>query len=668
MSNKRRKSTWLLSRKRLITLFGLFSLVLLLLCVRLGYIQIVKGGEYSKMAAAQQITDEVVEANRGDIRDTNGQILAQSAKCYSIWVRPSVLEMNDTKAANAEQKDKVTEELTKILDLDDVDSKELRKDLDSDKNQIKVVKYMDRDVADKVREAQLAGVSITEETKRYYPMGKFAAHLLGSVTDDNNGLSGIEQYYNKYLKGVAGRWIKNTDSRGNALSYGSSDYYDPVDGATVQLTVDEVIQHYTEKSIKKVMKQTSADRVSCLVMNPETGEVLAMASTPEFNPNNARVAPGGLDKSTFEAMSEKEQLKHLNKTWRNPLVSDTYEPGSTFKLLTTSAALEENLTNRDEHFVCNASINVAGAQIRCWQYPIAHGSQSLTEAVGNSCNPVFVQLAQRLGIKKYFDYMDLFGVSETTGIDYPGETKSLLQDADTAGPVGLSTMGFGQGIAVSPIQLLTAINAIGNEGFVMQPHIMKKITDSSGDVVKETKATKVRQAISQNTANRMKDIMEYVVSDGGAGNAIIKGYRVGGKTGTSQKYGRESGEVVASFVGMAPMEDPKITVLFIVDNPKGAIYGSTVAAPGAREILAKALRYLNIQPNENSSSMGKKMRAVPNVSGKSRDAAITKLAKEGFKYKVSPSNYKDKNFKVKDQYPKAGESYEKGGIVYLYAE
>lgn len=667
MKKKNNKTGWLLSRKRLIALFGVFSLVLLLLCVRTGYIQIVKGDEYSKMADAQQVNDEVVDAKRGDITDRNGQVLAQSTKCYSVWIRPSGLEMNDTEQDNVGAKDYVTEQLTEILKLDEEESAELRAELDSDKNQIKVAKHLERDTADRIREAELTAVSITEETKRSYPLGDFASHLLGSVTEDNNGLSGLERYYDKYLSGVAGRWIKDTDSDGNTLSYGEETYYEPEDGATLTLTLDEVIQEYTEKAVNSTMKKTDADRVSALVMDPETGEVLAMASTPSFDPNNSREPGNDISEDEFYSMSSSKQLKYLNDRWRNPLINDVYEPGSTFKLITTSAALEENLTNTNEHFACSGSINVQGTTIRCWIAPGSHGGENLVEAVGNSCNPVFVQLARRIGMTKFYDYLDLFGITDVAGIDYPGEATAILQDEKTAGEVGLSTMGFGQGIAVTPIQLLTAVNAIGNEGVIMQPHIMKKITSADGEVISENKPEKVRQAVSKKTVNTVKEIMQYVVEEGGAENAMIEGYEVGGKTGTAEKYGSEKGQVVGSFVGLAPIDDPQISVLLIVDNPRNGTYGSDVAAPGAKQIMEKTLKYLNIQPTkEKGQDTG--LKTVPDVTEKSAARARQILENRGFKYKDSPADHKNKDYKVKDQYPKAGSSLKKGGTVYIYGE
>ena len=330
-------------------------------------------------------------------------------------------------------------------------------------------------------------------------------------------------------------------------------------------------------------------------MIPKNGEILAMASTPGFDPNNSR-EPRSADKSAFKAMNSRQQLNYLNKMWRNPLTSDTYVPGSTFKLLTTSMALEEDKTTLNEHFYDKGYIDIAGTRLKCWRYTNPHGSENLEQAVGNSCNPVFAELATRLGINKFYAYLDLFGITERTGIDYPGEATSQLQNIKTAGPVGIATMGYGQGIAVTPIQLITAEASFGNGGMMMQPHLVKKITDSQGKTVKEFKAEKVRQTVSAETSKQICRTMEYVVNKGGAEKAQIKGYRVGGKTGTSNEEANGN-KITASFIGMAPMDDPQMIILYIVERPQGEIYGSTVAAPGAREVMEKSLRHLKIQPN-----------------------------------------------------------------------
>ena len=461
---------------------------------------------------------------------------------------------------------------------------------------MKVAKYLDKETSDKVKELDVTGIEIAEDTKRYYPLGNFASHLLGSVSDDNEGRTGIEQEYDEYLSGVAGRWIKNTDVNGNTLSYGNEKYYQAEDGLDVVLTIDEVLQHYAENAIANGMKETKANRIMCLVMDPKTGDVLAMATNPGFNPNEPTQPVSASELEAFNNfMSVKEQTEYLSEMWRNPIVSDTYEPGSTFKLVTTSAALEEGVTTPDTEYYCNVSYTVPGTNItlHCWS-TVPHGAGTLTEAVGNSCNPVQIQLALKMGKDTYYDYLEMFGITQKTNVDLPAETSAIIQDKDAIGQVELSTMAYGHGIAVTPIQLAAAVCAIGNDGVLMQPRVVKELRDSDGDTVKtfETKGGKKGDFIK--TADEMKSIMEYVVSEGGGGNAKIAGYRIGGKTGTADKVvnGKYSSDTYSSFIGMAPMEDPQLVVLVVVDSPSGVQFGGATAAPIAREFLENALPYL----------------------------------------------------------------------------
>lgn len=596
--NKRKKidplRVSLADKKRLTLAFGVFCIVIVLLGIRMGYLQIVKGDDLKKKAIAQQTKDELVESKRGEIVDCKGNKLAVSTIKYSVWVRPSSVIGKETDPEKQNKKlESTARELSGIIHKDQDDLlKEMKKKIPL----VKVAKYQSGEVVDKIRESSLDGVSITEETKRAYPLDNFASQLLGSVTDDNNGLSGLEQYYNKELRGSAGRWVQSKDAAGNSLFYGEEKYYAPEDGNSLELTVDEVIQHYAEDAVAWSKKKTGASRVRCIVMDPKTGGVLAMAATGGFDPNNARDGSSKYDKEKLSKMSPKKQLEYLNKIWRNPLVNDTYEPGSTFKLFTLAMALEEDLTNFGEHFNCSGSINVNGTRIKCAVYPGAHGYQSLVQGLGNSCNPVFVTLAKRIGIKRFYRYLSLFGFDEKTGIDYPGEASAIFQDEKNAGPVGIATLGFGQGIAVTPIQLITGVCSLVNDGALMKPHIVKAIKDKKGNVIKEIKPQKVRQTVSLDTSKKIRKGMEYVVSKGGADKAQIKGYRVGGKTGTANKVDPKTGKygkkIIPSFIGVAPINDPRICVLYIVDDPPGEAFGSTVAAPGARRVMKNALRYL----------------------------------------------------------------------------
>jgi len=657
-------------KKRLILIFAIVCLVTVALCFRVGWIQIVNGAEYSKEATEQQTRDVPIPAKRGTIVDRNGHELAVSAVTFSVWATPGSVRSGNTDEKRSANVDKVVNTLSEILQMD---IEEVRALVTKNVSLVKVAKYQDKETVDKIRDAGLPGIQIAEDVKRYYPHGTFASHVLGSVTDDNNGLAGLELRYNQYLAGVPGRWIKNTDVVGNGLSYGTEKYYQAEDGLSIQLTIDEVIQHYIEKSIETVQANTEADRVMCLMMNPKTGEILGMAMTPEYDPNNPRVPLDEAQATYVSGLSDTDKLAYWNVMWRNPMISDVYEPGSTFKLLTTSMALEEGVTSLSDRFVCTHNYNVAGTMLHCWK-STPHGAQNLVEAVGNSCNPVFIQLAQRMGEETYYQYLGLFGLPGKTGIDFPGEGLAILQPRETAGPVGLATMAYGQGIALTPIQMLTAISALGNGGKLLQPRFVKALVDSDGNVVEKFDTKVIRQVISEETAAEMCLIMESVVAEGGGGNAKVDGYRVGGKTGTASKVINGTyadGAYYSSFVGMAPMDDPQVAILLIVDTPKGSIFGSTTAAPGVQQILSDTLRYLNIEPTytqEELAQIESKLSIVPNVKGDSFSEAIGKLGGVSLTYTVSPAMESNEDFIVVDQYPKAGEKLNTGGSVYLYRE
>ena len=516
-------------KKRIVLGFVLLSLLLLGLTFRVGWHQIVNADELTDMAIEQQTRDVPVSAKRGSIYDRNGKELATSITCYTVWVRPAQIAENRTDA----QITKLAEGLAEIIDkeADDVKAK-----LTTQQALVSVVKYLDKETADKVRtfvsENDISGVDISEDTRRYYTLGNFASQVLGSVTIDNTGRTGIELEYDQYLSGVAGRWSRNVDVNENELVDGTETYYEAQDGLNVVLTIDEAIQYYVEKALEEGMEETEADRIMCLVMDPNTGEILASAVTPGFDPNNATQPDDEAELKKFNKLSEKEQMEYLYDLWRNPIVSDTYEPGSTFKLITASSALEEGAVDLNDTFTCNTKINISGVNLHCWS-TVDHGTQTLKEAVGNSCNPAHAKIATIMGKEAFYKYIDLYGITEKTGIDYPGETGSIMYNIDDVGPVELATIGYGQSISLTPIQLLTAVNAIGNGGDLIQPRYVKALTDSDGNVVEEYGPEVVRQVISSQTAAEMREIMEYVVSEGGGGTANITGYRIGGKTGTA---------------------------------------------------------------------------------------------------------------------------------------
>ena len=652
------------SRRNLILVTIILFAFILAVTLRVGYVQIVKGQEYSERALSQQTTDTSIEAERGIIYDRNQEKLAQSVKCYTILVYPAEIGKYDSKKKQRIMQIATADGLAETLNLD---KEETRKKLTGKSGEVIIAKNIDRETAQKVRKLDPSGTIISSSTKREYPNGTLAANVMGMVNEENTGQSGLELEYNNYLSGIAGRTVQYTDTNGKKLSYSPSNerYYEPENGCDIITTIDLVVQSYTEDAIAKVQKKTSADRVFAIVMDTETGDILSMSQTPSFDHNNPYEPSSSSEKAKFKNMSTKEQSEYLSKMWRNPLISDVYEPGSVFKLLTTAIALEEDAASLNSNFYCSGAKQVAGETIYCWNRG-GHGSQTLEQAVGNSCNPVFMTLATEVGISKFYDYLDNFGITGTTGIDFPAEGNSILQSEDSAGPVGLATIGFGQGVAVTPIQLITAISSLGNDGKLMKPRLVKGIKDKKTNKVQEIRPEVVRKTVSKETADEMKEIMEYVVAEGGGGTASVSGYRVGGKTGTANKpkNGGYSDFTYSSCLGMAPMSDPKLSVLVIVDSPRGAKYGSVVAGPAVSEILEKTLKYMNVQPDSKEKTESDKIE-VPDIVGYSADDAIGILGGAGLKYDMKEGAEKE-NFIVTKQYPSAGSKVKKGTRVFIY--
>ena len=653
------------NKKRVALTFGVILLLMSALMVRMAWIQIVMGEEYTEKAITQQTSDIPLSAKRGDIYDRNGKEMATSVNGYSVWIWPKRL-------ASSNQGDKYDEAVMKIAAILDMNSEQLKRKIDAGGNLVRISSYVTKADAEKIKKLDIAGVETAEATKRYYPLGTSAAHLLGSVSEDNEGRTGIEAEFEGYLSGVAGRWVHDIDAVGNTLSYGNKRYYQQKDGYSATLTIDEVLQHYAEKAIKNCADKYKTKRVQLLAMDPKTGDVLAMATYPTFDPNNATQPTSKTERKKFAKLSSKKQSKYLSRMWRNPIVSDLYEPGSTFKLVTTSSALEEGVTNLKDKFNDTGSIKVGGTVLHCWN-KAGHGKQTLIQAVGNSCNPVQVELVKRMGADTYYSYLEMFGITEKTGIDLPDEQQAMILDKDHLMLVELATMSFGQGIALTPLQLLAAECSIGNDGVMMKPRIVKKLTDENGKTIKTFKTEEVRKVISSKTANEMRKVMEYVVAEGGGGTAKITGYRIGGKTGTANKAenGRYTSETWSSFVGMAPMDDPKIAVLVVADSPKGAIYGSVVSAPYAKQFLEEALPYMGIDPvytKEEKKRMSSGVVYVPDVVNMTADNATGRIKGLGLKCEVSPEEDRTKNFGVVAQYPAAGTKLEIGDTVYIYSK
>lgn len=646
------------NKKRVIFLFLIFCLLFTALAFRIGMIQIVNSDKYAKLALEQQIRDIPIVPKRGIIYDRNGKELAVNAISSTIWARPGEIKKSG-------KINEISQTLSQILGID---KKKIEETLKEKRSLVRVTKYIEKPAADKIRKADLSGISVADDTKRYYPFGNFAANVLGNTTDDNNGLSGIELKYNKYLKGVPGRMIRGTDAFGRELSYSSGKNYNAENGLNVVLTIDEVIQHFVEKALTAAYTETQAKRVMCIVMDPKTGEILAMANYPNYDPNNPRIPLLPKDQQSFNTLTPQQKQDYWSEMWKNPLVSDAYEPGSTLKLITASIALEEGAALPQSTFYDKGYVMVSGVKLKNSHSSKPLGQVTLVKAVQDSLNAVFVELGQRVGVDKFYDYLQSFGFTNKTGIDFPGEGHAIIYPHDNIGPVEFATMSYGQGIAVTPIQLITAISTIGNEGMLMKPHIVKELRDDNGNVVESFKPEVVRKVLSKDTASKMESIMEAVVTGGTGEKASVPGYRIGGKTGTADKAVKGTYQaIISSFVALAPIDDPKLTVLFIVDEPKGAHYGSITAAPYVQQILADSLRYLNIKPSYIPQPPNSADNVVmPQVTGLKYKDAKAALTKCQLSYTLNPAASATTDFTILDQFPKAGEKVRKGSMVYLY--
>ena len=662
------------NRYRILIVFGFMVLLFTALVLRLGGIQILNADKYSQMAMKQQTRDSVVAAVRGDILDCNGKQLAVSATTNTIWVRPSSVRNNGSNPAEVEGNARA--EATSLAAILGMDIDEVYSTITAEKTLIKVKKYVDASTAQSVREAKLTGIEIVEDARRSYPFKTFASHIVGFTNDDNDGQNGLELYYNKYLAGTDGRLITTKDKNTSSLVYGTSKYYNPEDGKTLVTTIDEGIQYIIEQKLDEYKEITGATRMMCIVQDPKTGGIKAMAQTNDYDPNDPRVPMDESYSEKFSSMSDQEKVNYWYKMWRCFCVNDTYEPGSTFKLITTSIALDKGVTTLGEHFTCNGKIEVADRTIRCWYYPRSHGYQSLKQAIGNSCNPVMVQLSKRLSVKDFYEGLDSFGLTAKTGVDYPGEGNNIIYSVDAVGPVELATMSFGQGIAVTPISLISAISSLANGGKVMQPHFMQQLLNSDGSVYAEYEPEVKSISVSAQTAEEMLSVMEYVVAEGGAGSAKIPGYRIGGKTGTASKAvtgGYSESDFLSSFIGVAPLDDPQFTVIVLVDTPQGKIYGSQTAAPCAKAIMQEILQYLNIQPKYTDAeikALKSTKTTVPDVHEQGLENAIGVLAGKDLDYELSPAikGIPSGEIIVTDQFPKAGETVNKNTKVVLYYE
>ncbi|MFI3231573.1 MAG: penicillin-binding transpeptidase domain-containing protein, partial [bacterium] len=527
--------------------------------------------------------DRLISPQRGEILDRNGEIIATNESVYSISV------------INAQVKDPETTAniLASKLELDYNETLEkINKKVALERIKTKV----DKDVTDEIRNLNLEGVMIDEDIKRIYPHEDMASQVIGFVGKDNQGIIGLEAMYDEYLEGSNGKILTETDARGIEMITGIQERQAPTDGYNLVTSIDLTLQKYAEQTLEKVIEVKEAQRGAIILMNPQNGEIYAMANEPDFDLNEPFTINDEELLGNWDNLSTQEQNDALNQMWRNFSINDTYEPGSTFKILTSAIGLEENIVTPETMFTCSGGHTVGGIYIKCWRSPNNHGVQTFTQGVQNSCNPVFMQIVEELGAEIFYDYMEIFGLTQKTGVDLAGEASGIMHKEENLGEIELATMSFGQSFQITPLQLLRAISSVINGGNLITPHFGIQIENDDKSVVGKLEYPVVENIISEETSEQMKKILESVVAEGTGNKTYIEGFRIGGKTATSEKLPRRSGKYIASFSAFAPAEEPELIALVIIDEPQGVYYGGQVAGPVMKEIMENALPYLGVEP------------------------------------------------------------------------
>ncbi|HWQ58562.1 MAG TPA: penicillin-binding transpeptidase domain-containing protein [Clostridia bacterium] len=627
-----------LNKKRLFAALIIMGCIYLLLIGRLAGIQLFQGDELEERAESQQTKDTTLSAARGMILDATGVVLARNGTAYKVVLWP-----NSIKAA---ERERVATELAKLLGLDY--ARVLAKVSDTSKQEIILARQVERETVETIDALKLGkGVGTAIDTKRYYTNGRLFSQLLGFTTVDGVGQAGLEQKLNEYLAGKDGEMITETDRKGNPLAYGVQEIIPATDGYDVTLTVNAVIQGMLEKACAEALAVNKAVAVQGIIMNCKTGELLALTTQPDLDPNEP----------------PRDDMDLLNSLMRNRVATDAYEPGSTFKLVTLASALDSHTVTTGSGFYCPGYVYIGGDRIRCWKSG-GHGSISLMQAVESSCNVAFVNMAVAMGAETFYDYIYSFGFGSTTNSGIPGESGGIVMNQKYVKDATLARIGFGQSIAVTPLQLCTAVCAEINGGLLMQPYIVDRVTATDGTLIVDNDPVVIRRVISEETSALIREIGEQVVKSGSGKNAAIPGYRVGGKTGTAQKYGEDGkiaqGKLIASFIGFAPADDPQFVCLILVDEPQvGTIFGSTVAAPFVKQVLEETLRYAGYLPEGGDESV-----TVPDLTGMTVREAKDALEEIGLEATFQSGDSES----VFTQVPAAGSTVMKGSNVLIYTE
>lgn len=654
--------------KRILIMAVVIIFLMTTTVARVFYLTIVRGEELSEKAETQQLKDTEITAMRGTIYDSNGNVLAQSASVWNVFIDP--LNIKD------KQRDLIVDEFANLFGYDADEKKEFY-DRTTHQNHYELVeKKVENNIKEKlskfVSKNELGGCIGTEQTtKRYYPYGTLASSVIGFTGADDQGLSGIEAYYDEQLTGTNGRIITAKDAKSNNIANDYETSVAATDGDSIVLTINQTIQYYLEKGLRETMNEYQAKGAYGVVMNCNTGAVLAMSSLPDYDCNEPYKLTYSKDKKAIKKLSNKTAKQEaesaaVQNQWRNFTVSDTYVPGSVFKTFVASAALEENVVNLNTTYNCTGSIQVDKYKMKCHYHP-GHGTQTLTQGLENSCNPFFITIGQKLGVHNYFKYFDAFGFTQKTNIDLPGEASPQYYKEDQYGIVELSSASFGQTNSLTPIQVCTGLCAIANGGKLLQPYLVSSIADANGKTVKKTQTKEIRQVISADTSEKVRKMMKSVVDNGTGKNGYVAGYSVGGKTGTSTKLGEskngEGDKYIVSFGAIAPSDDPEIAMLIIVDEPNQDLGGGALCAPIAAQVTQEAMNVLGIEPKYNDSEMKDLSKQTPNVVGKSLDEAKKTLEENNLNFVVVGDDST-----VTRQCPSGADTIPNGGTVYLYTD
>ena len=570
------------NKKKMLVVFLSALLMIFFLIARLVYLMIFDAAYYQQKAKTLHEREREIKAARGEIIDRNGKVLATNKAVCTISVIHS--QITDPERV-----------IQVLADELGIEKEMIRKRVEKVSSREKIKTNVEKETGDRIRAYELDGVKVDEDFKRYYPYGNLASKVLGFTGGDNQGIIGLEVKYENYLKGVNGMILTTTDARGIELADTLEDRVEPVSGDTLQVSLDYNIQEYAQQAAEKVMEEKQADAVVILILNPKTGEIYACVNAPEFDLN----APFTLPEGTDAALNDEEKQAMLNQMWRNRSINDTYEPGSIFKVFTASAALEEGVVKEEDTFYCPGYKLVEDRRIRCAR-TTGHGSETFVQGVQNSCNPVFIEVGMRLGTEDFYKYFEKFGLMGKTGVDLPGEAATIMHKKENVGQVELATMSFGQSFQVTPMQMATTVCSLVNGGKRITPHFGIAVYDAeSGEKEETISYGKRKRILSKETSEKMRKILETVVSEGGGKKAQIEGYRIGGKTATSQTLPRSANRYIGSFIGFAPADDPQVAAMAIIYNPQGIYYGGTIAAPVVRDIFDNILPYLGIEREEN---------------------------------------------------------------------